>query len=84
MEIPRLGVKLELQLQAYATATASSDWSRICDLHHSSQQHQIVNPLSEARDETHNIMVPSQICFCCAMTETPKLIFHPFFFRAAP
>ena len=27
--------------------------SRICDLHQSSQQHRILNPLSEARDQTH-------------------------------
>ena len=41
MEIPRLGVKLELQLLACPTAT----WvlSSICDLHHSSQQHRIPN-----------------------------------------
>ena len=50
MEVPRLGVKLELQLLAYTTATATQDPSRICDLHHSSWQCQTPNPLSEARD----------------------------------
>ena len=50
MEVPRLGVELELQLLAYATATAMPDLSRICDLHHSLQQRWILNPLSEARD----------------------------------
>ena len=35
-EVPRLGVKSELQLLAYATATATPDMSSICDLHHSS------------------------------------------------
>ena len=35
MEVPRLGVKLELQLPAYGTATATPDASCICDLHHS-------------------------------------------------
>ena len=39
MEIPRLGVESELQLLAYATATAMQDPSHVCDLHHSSQQH---------------------------------------------
>ncbi len=39
MEVPRLGVELELQLLVYATATAMQDLSHICDLHHSSQQH---------------------------------------------
>ena len=49
-EIPGLGVKWELQLPAYTTATATRDPSYICDLHHSSWQHWILNPLSEARD----------------------------------
>ena len=61
MEDPRLGVELELQLPAYTAATATRDLSRICDLHHSSRKHRILNPLSEARDRTHNLMVPSQI-----------------------
>ena len=50
MEIPGLGVELELQLQAYATDTAMSDLSHIFDLHHSSWQRRVPNPLSEARD----------------------------------
>ena len=49
MEVPRLGVQLELQLPAYTTATATLDPSCVCDLHHSSQQRQILNPLIEAR-----------------------------------
>ena len=44
-----LGVKSELQLPAYATAIAMPDWSHICDLYHISLQHEILNPLSEAR-----------------------------------
>ena len=52
MEIPRLGVESELQLAAYTTATATQDPSRICNLHHSSQQRWILNPLSMARDQT--------------------------------
>ena len=35
-EVPRLGVKLELQLLAYTTATATQDPSCFCDLHPSS------------------------------------------------
>ena len=50
MEVPRLGVEPEMQLWAYVTATAMWDPSHICDLHHSSQQWQILNPLSEPRD----------------------------------
>ena len=44
MEVPRLGIELELQLPAYTTATAVQDPNRICDLHHSSRQRQILNP----------------------------------------
>ena len=50
MDIPRRGVKLELQLLTYDTATALQDLSRVCDPHHSSRQHRIPNPLSKARD----------------------------------
>ena len=49
---------MELQLPDYATAIPTLDPSHICDLHHSSQQHRILNPLSKARDQTHNLMVP--------------------------
>ena len=38
MKGPRLGVESELQLPAYATATAMLDLSQVGDLHHSSQQ----------------------------------------------
>ena len=57
MEVARLGLELELQLPA----TATQDPSRICNLHHSSRQSRILNPLSGARDRTRNLMVPSQI-----------------------
>ena len=50
MEVPRLGVKSELQLLTYTTATATWDPSRGCDLYHSSWQHRILNPPSEAKD----------------------------------
>ena len=52
-------------------ATAISDPSHVCDLHHSSRQHRIPNPLSEARGQTHNVMVPSWTRFHCAMAGTP-------------
>ena len=52
----------ELQLPAYTTATAIQDTSLIYDLHHSSRQHQIPDPQSEARDRTLIITHTSQIC----------------------
>ena len=55
MEVSRLGVESELQLKAYATATATAmlDLSHICNLHHSLQQCWILNPLRKARDQIH-------------------------------
>ena len=53
MKVSRLGVELELQLVAYTTAIAMPDPSCICDLHCSLWQCQILNPLREARDQTH-------------------------------
>ena len=63
MEVPRLGIQLELQLPAYTTATATPDSSCVCDLHCSSWQCQVLNPLSEATARTCILMDPSQIRF---------------------
>ena len=61
MKVPRLGVESELQLLAYARAIAVPDLSCVCDLHHSSRQCCILNPLSRAVARTHILMDPSQI-----------------------
>ena len=71
MEVPRLGVELKLKLLAYPTATATGNLSHICDLHHSSRRRWILNPRSEARDGTSNLMVPSWIRFPWDITGTP-------------
>ena len=63
MELRRLEVKLQLQLLAYTIATATGDLSRVCDLHCSSQQCQILNPQSKARNGTCILMDTSQIPF---------------------
>ena len=63
-EVPRLGVQLELQVLAYTTATAMQV------LHYNSQQHWILNPLSEAKDRTGNLTVTGRIHCCRATTET--------------
>ena len=44
-------------------AMAMQDPSHICKLHHSSEQHWILNPLRQARDQTCCLMVTSQIHF---------------------
>ena len=73
MDVPRLGVELELQLLAYAkvTATETPDPSCVCNLHLSSWQHQILNPLNEARDWTPVLRDTSRICSYGATTGTP-------------
>ena len=64
----------------YTTDTAMWVASHICCLHHSSRQHQILNPLSEARDRTRNLMVPSQIRFRCTKTGTPSPLFIYYYY----
>ena len=61
VKVTKLGVQSELQLSAYATATEMQGLSCVCDLHDSSWQCQILNPLSKARDRTHNLMDDSWI-----------------------
>ena len=68
MEVPRLGVELELQLLAYTAAIATPVLRFVCSLHHSSR---ILNPLSEAWDQTRNLMVLSRIHFRCTIMGTP-------------
>ena len=60
IEVPRLGVKSELQW--LATAIATRDLSQVFDLHRSSRQY--LNPLSRAWDRTHILMDTSWVSFC--------------------
>ena len=76
MEVPRLGVESELQLPAYTTATAAQDLSCICNLHRSSRQLGILDPLSEARDRTRVLMDPHWVHYHGAMTGTPECGYH--------
>ena len=64
IEVLKLGVELDLQLPAYAIATATEELSYVCDLHHSSQQCHILNPLSETRGQTHILMDTSEVHYC--------------------
>ena len=74
VEVPRPGIKLELQLQAYTAATATPDLSHICKLHHSLQQHQILHLLREARDQTC-IQYHVRFLTSCVEKGTPDIIF---------
>ena len=64
MQVLRLEVESELQLLAYTTATATQDPSHICNLHRSSRQRQILNPLGKAWDGT------------CIRTDTSQVHYH--------
>ena len=70
VEVPRLGVVLELQLPAYTTATTTRDLSHIWDLNRSLLQHWIFNPPSEATGGTCILMDTSPVCYCW----TPSLL----------
>jgi len=74
MEVPRLGVETELQLLAYATATATWDPNHVSYLHHSSQQCWIFNSLSKARNGTHVLMDTSQVRYCLATMGTSEAV----------
>ena len=64
-------VESELPLPAYTTATATPNPSHICNLHHSSQQRWILNPLIEASTRTRNLMDTCWVPYHGATTETP-------------
>ena len=61
MEVPRIGVQLELYPPAYTTATATRDLSRVCNLHCSSWQRWMLNPLSKARDPIRILMDATRV-----------------------
>ena len=50
---------------------SNSGSESVCYPHPSSWQRWILNPLSETRDRTRNLVVSSRICFCCAAMGTP-------------
>ena len=72
LEVPRLGVESELPLLTYTTARATPDLSHIFDLYHSSQEHRIPDPLSEAREGTLILKATSQVHFCRTTVGTPS------------
>ena len=64
MEVPRLGVGavaagLNHSHSNNSRSEPQQHW--ICNVHHSLWHHWILNPLREARDRTHNLMVTSLV-----------------------
>ena len=82
LEVPRLAVKPELQLQYPSHSNEGSEPS----LQPTPQlrQCQIPNPLSKARDWTRILMDASWIYFCCATAGNPSVLFLIFTFSLCP
>ena len=86
MEVPRLGGRIGAAAGGYATATAMRDLSHISDLHHSSRWRWLLNPLSEARDQTRRFVTsepqqelpdtPLRLPIQCALEQLFKAIQH--------
>jgi len=72
MEVP----KSDLQLLVYATAIATRDPSHVCDLHHSSQQRWILNPLSGARIKPASSWILVKFVTAEPQQELPKWVFR--------
>ena len=74
MEVPRLGVELELYLLAYTTAKQCRIQVTSVTYPTAHGNAGILNPLSKARDRICILMDPRHIRFHCATTGTPLLI----------
>ena len=81
MEVPRLGVELEMQLLSYTTATAMPDPGWVCNLYHSSRQCQILNTLSQARDPTYILTDPGWSHSLSHDGNSPSNFLRMLFFR---
>ena len=81
MELPRLGVKSELQLLAYTTAIATPDPSHICDLCYNLKQ--CHDPLSEARDRTHLLIGTNHVLNPLSHNGNSLITFSQLQFREA-
>ena len=77
MEVPRLVILVELQLQTYTTATPTWDPSCVCKLHHSSAQCRIPNPLSKGRDRTESSWI--LVRFISAVPQCNSHLFLDFY-----
>ena len=74
---PRQGVKSELQLLTNDTAIATQDPSHICNLCVSLQQHQILNPLNEAKPTSSHTLCQVLKPLSCNRNSENQRIFKP-------
>ena len=65
----------QIRAAAASHSCSHSDSRHIFDLYHSSRQHQILDPRSEARDQTYILMDTSWVCYHWATTGTPAVKF---------
>ena len=72
MEVPGLGIELELQLPAYTKPQQCQIWATSATSTTAHDHTRIFNPLREAWDRTCNLMVPGQIHFHCTTMGTSK------------
>ena len=77
MEVPRLGIKLELQLPAFASVIATQDPSLVCDL---LQPVAILAPQPTERGQGSNL-VPSWILVWFISTEPQRELHMSFIIR---
>ena len=76
MEVPSLGVKSELQLWAYATATSMPDPRHICDLHHSSRQHWILKHWARPGIKSASSWILVRFVSAEAQRNSPEVLFQ--------
>ena len=77
MEVPSSQAKARIGATAAGLhhSHSNSESEQFCELHHSSRQCRILNPLNKARDQTCILMGISQVCFCCAMADTLQVFY---------
>ena len=65
-----------LLLVRAAPATYGNYLSHVCNLHHSSGQRRILNPLSKARDWTRLLKDTGRVCYRWATVGNPQSSFQ--------
>ena len=75
MEVPRLGVEIGAIVTGLHKSHSNAGSEPRLQPTPQFMATPIFTPLSKARDRTLNLMVPTQIRFCCAMMGTPRILY---------